>query len=392
VFAHLPDAPKPAWRALAVAQLRGSARTAMVSVAAVLVSFGLMVAMAIMVHSFRESLDDWMQRILPADLYLRSGSGTQSAYFDEDAQRRIVAVPGLERVEFVRFRNVAMPGGGLPLTVIARPMIEREAAQHLPLRRTDPNPAPPGTLPVWASEAAFDLRGLAPGTVFELPLEGRLVRCSVRGLWRDYDRSGGSIVMDAAEYRRLTGDTRANNAALWLAPGADPEATAAAVRAALASDERYDLAWPGEIRRLSLQAFDRTFLVTYLIEAVAVLIGLFGIAASTSSQVLARRGEFGMLRHLGLTRREIARMLGFEGAALGTLGVLLGLVAGVLISLVLVYVVNRQSFHWTMDLHVPWGLLALLSAALIAAAALASVLSGRQAMGEDVVRAVKEDW
>jgi putative ABC transport system permease protein len=108
--------------------------------------------------------------------------------------------------------------------------------------------------------------------------------------------------------------------------------------------------------------------------------------------VLARRGEFGMLRHLGLTRREIARMLGFEGAALGTLGVLLGLVAGVLISLVLVYVVNRQSFHWTMDLHVPWGLLALLSAALIAAAALASVLSGRQAMGEDVVRAVKEDW
>jgi putative ABC transport system permease protein len=392
VFAHLPDAPEPAWRALAVAQLRGSARTAMVSVAAVLVSFGLMVAMAIMVHSFRESLDDWMQRILPADLYLRSGSGTQSAYFDEDAQRRIAAVPGLERVEFVRFRNVAMPGGGLPLTVIARPMIEREAAQHLPLRRTDLNPAPPGTLPVWASEAAFDLRGLAPGTVFELPLEGRVVRCSVRGLWRDYDRSGGSIVMDAADYRRLTGDTRANNAALWLAPGADPEATAAAVRAALASDERYELAWPGEIRRLSLQAFDRTFLVTYLIEAVAVLIGLFGIAASTSSQVLARRGEFGMLRHLGLTRREIARMLGFEGAALGTLGVLLGLVAGVLISLVLVYVVNRQSFHWTMDLHVPWGLLALLSAALIAAAALASVLSGRQAMGEDVVRAVKEDW
>jgi putative ABC transport system permease protein len=356
----------------------------MVSVAAVLVSFGLMVAMAIMVHSFRESLDDWMQRILPADLYLRAGSGSQSAYFDEEAQRRLAAVAGLERVEFVRFRNVALEGGGLPLTVIARPLArERDAARLLPLRRSDPNPAPPGTLPVWASEAAFDLRGLAPGTVFELPLEGRRVRCSVRGLWRDYDRTGGSIVMDADAYRRLTGDTRANNAGLWLAPGADPAATAAAVRAALPS---------GEIRRLSLQAFDRTFLVTYLIEAVAVLIGLFGIAASTSSQVLARRGEFGMLRHLGLTRREIARMLGFEGAALGALGVLLGLVAGVLISLVLVYVVNRQSFHWTMDLHVPWGLLALLSSALVGAAALAAVLSGRQAMGEDVVRAVKEDW
>jgi putative ABC transport system permease protein len=62
------------------------------------------------------------------------------------------------------------------------------------------------------------------------------------------------------------------------------------------------------------------------------------------------------------------------------------------VSLVLVYVVNRQSFHWTMDVHVPWLLLAVLSVVLVAAAALTSVISGQQAMGTDVVRAVKEDW
>jgi putative ABC transport system permease protein len=65
---------------------------------------------------------------------------------------------------------------------------------------------------------------------------------------------------------------------------------------------------------------------------------------------------------------------------------------GGVVSLILVYVVNRQSFHWTMDVHVPWMVLAVLSAVLVAAAALTSAMSGRQAMGADVVRAVKEDW
>ena len=122
------------------------------------------------------------------------------------------------------------------------------------------------------------------------------------------------------------------------------------------------------------------------------MIGLFGISVSMSSQVMARRGEFGMLRHLGVTRGEIGRMLAFEGAALGAVGVLAGLVVGGIVSLILIYVVNRQSFHWTMDLHVPFGLLAILSLTLVASSAAVAAFSGRQAMGEDVVRAVKEDW
>jgi putative ABC transport system permease protein len=247
-------------------------------------------------------------------------------------------------------------------------------------------------VPVWASEAALDLRGLDVGTVFELPLGGEMVKASVRGLWRDYERPGGSVVLPRDVFVRYTGDTRATTAALWLERGAEPEDVVARIRDALQREGSYEIAVPREIRRLSLRVFDRTFAVTYLLEAVAVLIGLFGISASTSSQVLARRGEFGMLRHLGVSRGEIARMLAFEGAALGAVGVVTGLVVGFVVSLILIYVVNRQSFHWTMDLHVPWALLAVLSAVLVAAAALTAAWSGRQAMGEDVVRAVKEDW
>jgi|APFre7841882724_1041349.scaffolds.fasta_scaffold00174_12 putative ABC transport system permease protein len=390
-FDRLPAAGPP-WLQIATAQLKGTARRSTVSIAAVLVSFSLMVAMAIMVYSFRNSLDGWMQRILPADLYVRSGGSSLTSHLDEAAQRAIAAVEGVARADFVRFQDIALPGPGLPLTVIARPIDEEDAGRILPLRRTDPDPAPPGTVPVWASEAALDLRGFDLGTVFDLPLGGQTLRASVRGLWRDYERPGGSIVMPREVFVRYTGDTRATTASLWLMRDADAEVVASRIRAALQRGGEFEIAVPREIRRLSLRVFDRTFAVTYLLEAVAVLIGLFGISASTSSQVLARRGEFGMLRHLGVTRGEVARMLAFEGAALGTVGVLTGLVVGFVVSLILIYVVNRQSFHWTMDLHVPWLLLAVLSLVLIAAAALTAALSGRQAMGEDVVRAVKEDW
>jgi putative ABC transport system permease protein len=390
-FDRLPAAGPP-WLQIASAQLKGTARRSTVSIAAVLVSFSLMVSMAIMVYSFRISLDAWMQRILPADLYVRAGSAGLTSYLDESSQRVIASVEGVARADFVRFQDVALPGPGLPFTLIARPIDEAGAGGILPLRRTDPAPAPPGTVPVWASEAALDLRGFDVGTVFDLPIGGEVVRASVRGLWRDYERPGGSVVLPRDVFVRYTGDTRATTAALWIERGVEPDVVAARIQAALQREGSYQIAMPREIRRMSLRVFDRTFAVTYLLEAVAVLIGLFGISASTSSQVLARRGEFGMLRHLGVTRSEIGRMLAFEGAALGAVGVLTGLVVGFVVSLILIYVVNRQSFHWTMDVHVPWALLAVLSGVLIVAAAVTSAVSGRQAMGEDVVRAVKEDW
>ena len=170
--------PGPAWLQIATAQLRGTARRSTVSIAAVLVSFSLMVAMAIMVYSFRNSLDAWMQRILPADLYVRAGSAGLSELPRRGRRRRVIrGVDGVARVDFVRFQDVAMPGAGLPLTVIARPIDEDEADSVLPIRRARcTSRRPQGTVPVWASEAALDLRGFDVGTVFDLPLGGQIVR------------------------------------------------------------------------------------------------------------------------------------------------------------------------------------------------------------------------
>ncbi len=143
---------------------------------------------------------------------------------------------------------------------------------------------------------------------------------------------------------------------------------------------------------MSLRIFDRAFAVTYALEAIAVVIGLVGVSFASSSTTLARRGEFGMLRHLGLQRRQVLAMLASEGLLMSLLGVIYGLALGLVLSVVLVYVVNRQSFSWSVDLAVPWLQIAAFSVSLGLAAAVTATLSGRGAMSVDALRAVREDW
>jgi putative ABC transport system permease protein len=376
---------------IAAAQIAGTARYATLSVSAILVSFSLMVSMAIMVTSFRTSLDHWAQRMLPADVYVRLGYVGQSVHFDARSVQAIGNLPGVEQLESSRFARAQLGRDPRPLTLIAR------TSDHVPIEKTlwttrvaDQKPEA-GESPVWVSEAAADLFDIRPGATLELSIAGRALRVFVAGTWRDYEHQSGAIVIDRAAYVRLTGDTALNTVSLWLERGVNTESIQTAIRDAL-PDIQYDLRTPRDLRRLSLAAFDRTFAVTYLLELVAVLIGLFGIAAGISAQVLARRGEFGVLRHLGFTRAQIGTMLAIEGAVLGALGVIVGLITGGVVSLILIYVVNRQSFHWSMDLAAPGWLLSSLSVTLIAAAALIAVISGRQALSADVVKAVKEDW
>lgn len=384
----------PRWRTIeyriALAQLAGTARYATLSLAAIIVSFSLMVAMAIMVTSFRTSLDSWTQKVLPADIYVRAGRPGDTAHFDPEAVRRIAALPGIARLETSRYAKLRLSKDRPELTLIARTSIDPQ--QSLWIVAADSRPVPRGVLPVWINEAAGDLYGLSPGAQLALPLGAKRVLVQVRGIWRDYEYPSGAIVIERDSYVRLSGDRAVNTLWLWLDEGVSLAQVQAALRGVLPAQADYELRTPADIRRASLAAFDRTFAITYVLELVAVVIGLFGIAAGISAQVLARRGEFGALRHLGFTRGQIAAMLAIEGAVLGALGVILGLLAGALVSLVLIYVVNRLSFHWSMDLYAPYGLLAGLSLVLIGAAAGIAVLSGRRAMSDDVVRAVKEDW
>lgn len=197
-----------------------------------------------------------------------------------------------------------------------------------------------------------------------------------------------------SDYTRLTGDATRDEAAVTLAPSANPARVAreltARVPAALAG--LVSIAEPAALRRFALDLFDRSFAVTYLLEAVAILVGLAGVAATISAQTIARTREFGMLRHVGVSRPQIVAMLAAEGALLGAVGGVAGIALGGAMAEVLVHVINPQSFNWTMATRVPWATVGSVAAALIVAAAGTAMLAGRRAVAADAVRMVREDW
>lgn len=391
LFSRLPAARYPAFH-LALAQLAGAPGRASMALAGIVASFSLMVAMAIMVASFRDSVDQWLMHLLPADLYVRAAGGGDTGFFKPEDTQRIGAIPGVTHAEFLRVNQVTLDARRPPVTILARPIDPDHPSARLPLTGQVAALDKGGPPPIWVSEAMVDLYGFSVGKTVPLPLAGRRHTFLVAGVWRDYARQHGSIVMVQSDYRRLTGDPLVSDAALWLVPGSDSSQVIARIRAALPGSERLEFAEPGEIRARSLRIFDRSFAITYLLELVAIVIGLAGIAASFGAQALARAREFGMLRHVGMTRTEIGVMLASEGALLALLGIVVGLLLGWLVSLVLIHVVNPQSFHWTMDMHVPWLPLAAVATALLIAASLTALVSGRHAMSAGVISAVREDW
>ncbi len=384
--------PEAALPLLAVERARQQRHSATIAVAGVVASLALSVALTVMVASFRDSVTRWLDTVLPADLYVRGSTGLSagdSVFLSPRLVSAVAQLPGVARVEAQRVTLVQLDPARPAVALIARPL--GDPAQSLPLVG-ELRAAEPGRVAVYVSEAMVNLYGATPGTTLNLPLpDGRVQALQVRGVWRDYARQGGALQLDVADYRRLSGDERVNDLALWLAPGSEPAAAQQAIRA-IAGDFPLEFAAAGEIRAVSLRIFDRSFAVTYWLQAVAIAIGLFGIAASFSAQVLSRRKEFGLLTHLGLTRRQIVTVVAAEGAVWTAAGTLLGLALGLAVSVVLVEVVNPQSFHWTMDLALPMARLALLCGAVLAAGTLTAWLAARALAAHDMALAVKEDW
>ncbi len=393
---------------LSVERARRMRHTATVAIAGVVASLSLSVALTVMVASFRGSVTAWLDVVLPSDLYARTtatANGGDAQHLDQALLAAIGRLPGVQRVTGIRVSALRLRPDQAAVALISRPVGQGEgegegddaAQRHLPLVG-EVVPARAGHISVFVSEAMVDLYGAQPGTVLTLPLRSGQppVKAWVRGVWRDYARQQGAIVIDEADYQRLTGDTDINDLALTLAPEARTADVQTAIRQAATArgldGALIEFAEPRQIRQTTLRIFDRSFAVTYWLQAVAIGIGLFGTAASFSAQVLARRKEFGLLGHLGFTRAQVLGIVAGEGAVLTSVGALLGLTLGIAVSVVLVHVVNPQSFHWTMDMLLPWGRLAALCASVVAAGTLTALIAGRAAVGRDAVMAVKEDW
>ena len=425
-------APYVATRALpmlAIERARRVRETAAVAVSGVVAALSLAVALTVMVASFRTSVMQWLDVVLPAPLYVRTATSSAAGQVMNFSSAQVQAMgqlPGVARVSGLRTVQLQLDPAQPSVMLVARPLDKPAADLPMVGSTALPNASVPrGAVPLYMSEAMVDLYGAKLGAVFQLNMPVVQVSTTqaaiknvanpgfyVAGIWRDYARQFGAIAIDQAAYVRMTGDDKVNDLSVWPADGADTVAVQTAIsnyvstqwakdaggatgsdgKASIDITKLVEFASAREIRDMSLRIFDRSFAVTYWLQAVAIAIGLFGVAASFSAQVLARRKEFGLLAHLGLTRRQILQVVASEGAAWTAIGAAAGCALGLLVSWILVRVVNPQSFHWTMDMTIPWLRLALLCCAVIAAGTITAWLAGRAAAGHDAVLAVKEDW
>jgi putative ABC transport system permease protein len=375
---------------MALGRLLGAPGQASIALGGIVASTGLMIAMAVMVTSFRGAVDDWLESFLSADLYLAAASN--EPLFDAETQRHLTATPGVAGIAFSKSLAVTLAPELPPALLIVRPVGGPGYSLPLIQRASEPGSG----VALWFSEPAARLYGVQPGDAFALPIGagGAKLIGYVAGIWRDYARQQGAIVIDTGDYTALTGDAVRSEAAVELVPGASVAETRAAIVARLPPDiaGRVDFAEPAALRERALRLFDRSFAITYALEAIAILIGLAGVAATFSAQTIARIKEFGMMRHVGMSRDQIVAMLAIEGALLGLIGMAAGSAVGIALSQILIHVVNPQSFNWTMTTRIPWGFILGVAAALIATAAATAMAAGRRAVSRDAVRAVSEDW
>jgi putative ABC transport system permease protein len=366
---------------LASRSLAGSLRRTAVLVGALSTAVAMMTSVGIMVGSFRQTVVSWMESQLPADLYMRpagSPAADRHPTISEMLVRRIEQVPGVSGVD--RFRGYEIEYERMPATLAS---VQAGVSRYYRSSGfLSGRPARTVLDELQNADAAIVSEPFAykhhvrAGDMLTLPIGNGVRHLRVIDVFRDYASERGYIIVDRATMMRWLPDGGASNLAIYVAPGAnigqvrhDVERAAAGYQVMLFSN--------GELRREAIRIFDQTFAITYALEAVAIFVAVVGIAGALVSIVLDRRREFGVLRFLGASTTQVRKLILLEAGLIGVLANIAGFILGVLLSLILIFVINRQSFGWTIQFHWPVAVLVGAASVVYAATVIAGLYPAR---------------
>ncbi len=380
---------------LAVRGLAASLARSSIVVAALATAIAMMASVGIMVGSFRETVIVWLDTQLRADLYVRpagrTGAGEHPA-LPAAAPELTVSTPGVEAVDTFHAMEIEFQGQRASLGAGDSAIVRRYGRlRFLPGEDRDAIlQSLPGQDRVIVSEPFANKHGVHVGSVLGLPLSDRAVRVVVSGIYYDYSSERGWVIFDRSTLLKYLPNQPPTNLAVYLRKGADSSQVRHVLEQRLAK-YRVVVAPNRSLRRNAVTVFDRTFAITYALEGVAIVVAMLGAANSLLAMVLDRRREFGMLRYLGAAPSQIRRMILLEAGFLGVAANVLGLVLGFALSLVLIYVINKQSFGWTIQFHPPLALLSGASALVLAATVIAGIFPARAAARLNPVEVIHEE-
>src|SRR5687768_16244475 len=369
---------------LAHANLTSAIPRLSISVAALAVSLSMMVAIAVMIGSFRDTVVYWVGQTLKADLFI--GPGIRPTVGSEQTvspdvvttlgkHPDVVALDEFRNLDLIYEGNLAVLGGGSYSVVLEQGslLFKSPADAREQMRNAIGQDA------VIISEP-FSMRyGKRDGDVLQIPTPQGPRPFRVAAVYYDYASDRGVVVMDRATFRKYWGDLPPSGVAAYLRDGADPERVRSEMLDMLDEGHRAFIYSNSTLRREILTVFDSTFAITYALELIAIAVAMLGVAGTLLTLVLERRRELSLLRLTGADRRQVRRMVIIEAALIGAISQGVGLAVGFALSMVLIYVINVQSFGWTIQFHVPAAFLIQASIAVVIATSIAGIYPARRA-------------
>ncbi len=377
---------------LAAVSLPASLRRTSVAGAALALATGMMVAVALMVGSFRETVRIWVDQTVSSDLWLRPSKGlsnAQVALFRPEVAEELEKVPFVAAIDRVRGKDVLYGDtlialGSGEFSIAARkgdlPMVGRRSANRALAEALRTN----GVVVSETFSIKFDKR---VGDVIEIAGH----RFPITGIYRDYSNDRGVVVMDRALYVRSFGDDAINTIVVYLKPGVDQNRARIALEKQFGPKYGAFVVTNAEIRGEVMRIFDQTFTITYALLGVAIVVAVLGIVNTLSALILERTRELALLRAGGFSARELRTMIVLESSLLGLASTVAGLVMGYALSWILINVINKQSFGWTIDFHTPAALIAASLAVTFLSSALAGLVPARLAARIDIAAALKSE-
>ncbi len=381
---------------LAAASLPASLRRTSVASAALSLAIGMMVAVGVMVGSFRTTVDIWINQTVSSDLWLRPSKALTNASVslfppaiidDLKRVRFIAAIDPVHGRDVIYGDSLVSVGSGdfgvaarfgnLPMTT---PRSSGRALQNALARDG-----------VVISESFAIKFHKSVGEVVNLPTAHGIRSYPITGIYRDYSNDRGVVVMDRALYIRSYDDAAINTVVVYLRPGVDRDAARRELERTFAPKYHAFAMSNASIRREVMKIFDQTFMITYALLAVAIVVAVLGIVNTLAALILERTRELALLRVGGLSLNQLRGMMVLESALLGLSSVVVGIVMGYALSYVLIYVINKQSFGWTIEFHTPVALLAGSLLLTFMAAIAAGLVPARMASRIDLARAIKSE-
>ncbi|MEY3481466.1 MAG: ABC-type antimicrobial peptide transport system, permease component [Verrucomicrobiota bacterium] len=350
------------------------------TIAALMAAIAMTVGVSVMIHSFRASVEQWINRTVQADVFLTLSANEQTGFHAElpaELLAWIEAHPDIEAVDTFYEKRIPFRGDEVFLGVVSGRMrgdlaftrgSDKEKAERL--RQPDH---------VAVSESFSRRHAVLDGDTIELDTPSGPAGFHIAGVYSDYTRDQGVILMDRANYAAHWPEPSVHTAGLHLREGGQADTIAREIRARFGADAEYAIYNNASLRARILEIFDQTFAITYVLRTISVVVAIVGVWLGMAMLVTEREREIGVLRAVGASAGQVWRTFVAEAALIGVVSSTVGLAAGACLAMVLTWVINLAFFGWTVQLRYPWGLLAWTPVWIIAVAALAGLLPAYRA-------------